>query len=141
MSKQTVVWVHGDSLSPYNPALVAYPDAPAVFIWDEKLLAEWKISLKRIMFMYECLLELDVAIRRGDPVDDLVAFAEEVGAKHIVTAESVSPRFRLICKILRKAGYTVEILPITPFADVDNSKLKLRSFSAYWRTAEEYAFE
>ena len=141
MSENKIVWVHGDCLSPRNPALQAYPGAPAVYIWDEKLLAEWRISLKRIMFMYECLLELNVAIRRGDPVDDLAAFADEHEAKHIVTVQSISPRFALICRILRKAGYTVEVVPLEPFVDVDNSQLKLRSFSGYWRTAEKHLFD
>jgi len=31
---QPVVWVHGDCLSPYGPALKAYPDAPAIWVWD-----------------------------------------------------------------------------------------------------------
>lgn len=141
MSKQSVVWIHGDSLSSYNPALVAYAEAPAVFIWDEQLLEAWKISLKRIMFIYECLLELEVVIRRGDVVAGLVAFAEEYGAKRIITAESASPRFARVCDSLHEAGYELEVLPIRPFADVDNASLKLRSFSGYWRTAEGYAFK
>jgi hypothetical protein len=61
-----IVWIHGDCLSPYGPALTAYPGAPAIWVWDDALLEEWRISLKRIVFIYECLLDLPVVIRRGD---------------------------------------------------------------------------
>ncbi|HRF95569.1 MAG TPA: hypothetical protein PLZ51_10255, partial [Aggregatilineales bacterium] len=73
----TIVWVHGDNLSPYNPALLEGKNAPALFVWDEKLLTEWHISLKRIVFIYECLLELPVIIRKGDVAQELVQFSQE----------------------------------------------------------------
>jgi len=71
---QPVVWVHGD-LSPYGPALKAYPDAPAIWVWDEadRGVAEFQTP----HFIYECLLELPVVIRRGDVASEVVAFAQE----------------------------------------------------------------
>lgn len=69
-----IVWVHGDCLSPFNPALQAYPDAPRIWVWDEELLEEWQLSLKRIAFIYECLLELPVVMRRGDVASEVNAF-------------------------------------------------------------------
>jgi len=52
---QPVVWVHGDCLSPYGPALKAYPDARP-WVWDEadRVAAESQTP----HFIYECLLEL-----------------------------------------------------------------------------------
>ena len=29
----TIVWVHGDCLNPNNPALKAYPNAQAIFVF------------------------------------------------------------------------------------------------------------
>ena len=94
----TIVWIHGDVLSPYGPALQSAPDAPAIFVWDDALLNQWQISLKRITFIYECLLELPVVIRRGDVAEQVTQFALEHDARRILTAESPSPRFRTICR-------------------------------------------
>jgi hypothetical protein len=139
MSEKVIVWVHGDCLSPDNPALQAYPDAPALWVWDDVLLDEWQISLKRIVFIYECLLELPVTIRRGDLVAELREFAVEHGAARIVTAESPSPRFRAICQNLRNT-LPVEMLPVEPFIDY-NGKIDLKRFSRYWQVAQRYAFD
>lgn len=136
----TIIWIHGDCLSPLNPALVAYPVAPALWVWDDELLREWRISLKRITFIYECLLELPVTIRRGDVADEIARFAQEHGATTIATAESPSPRFATICDRLRQRGFTVEIHSIEPFVDYDGD-FDLKRFSRYWRVAQKYVFE
>ncbi|HLO88451.1 MAG TPA: hypothetical protein VK203_26070 [Nostocaceae cyanobacterium] len=41
MSK-AIVWVHGDCLSPQNPALLEYPKSPAIWVWDDALIEEWQ---------------------------------------------------------------------------------------------------
>ena len=33
--KQPIVWVHEESLGSTNPALEDYPDAPALFVFDQ----------------------------------------------------------------------------------------------------------
>lgn len=140
MNDEVMVWVHGDCLSPTNPALQAHPQRPAVYVWDEQLIAEWRISLKRILFMYECLLALDVEIVKGDPAEALPLYADRHQCQRIVTVESVSPHFEQICQRLGAAGYTIEILPMPVFVALDNSQLKLKSFSSYWRKAQQAAF-
>ncbi len=135
----TVVWVHGDCLSPRNPALVVYPDAPALFVFDDALLHEYAISLKRIVFMYECLLELPVTIRRGDIAVELTAFAAQYGAKRIATTASPSPRFVALCETLRET-FSVEVLEVEPFLDTDEP-IDLTRFSRYWSVAQKYVFE
>jgi hypothetical protein len=140
MSHNVIVWVHGDNLNPHGPALAAYPDAPAIWVWDEALLAQWRISLKRVLFIYECLLELPVVIRRGQMVNELARFAAAQGAATIATADSPSPRFRAICERLRQAGFEVEVHAERPFLDY-NGRLDLQRFSRYWRVAQKYAFD
>ena len=78
-----IVWIHADCLSPEHPGLVVYPDAPAIFVWDDELLDRWQISLKRITFIYECLLELPVTIRRGNVAEEVTQFALEQGAEQV----------------------------------------------------------
>lgn len=140
MSDKTIVWVHGDNLNPYGPALQAHPDAPALFVFDEALLASWRISLKRLLFMYECLLELPVVIRRGDLVAEIVAFAQAHGVTAVATAPSPSPRFAAICRRLEAAGLTVTIHEAPPFL-THEPHFDLKRFSRYWRQAQKYAFE
>ena len=134
----TIVWVHGDCLSPHNPALRQNAGAPALFVWDEALLAQWQISLKRIVFMYECLLELPVTIRRGKVVEELCAFAREHGATRIVTTESVSPHFRDLRTQLAKT-HELAVLPVEPFVRY-GGEFDLKRFARYWKVAEPLAY-
>ena len=138
-NQQTVVWVHGDCLSPSGPALQAHPGAPALWVWDDELLQQWRISLKRVVFIYECLLELPVTIRRGNVRDKISAFARENGANRIATTETPNPRFKAICQQLRHSGFEVEIHRSEPFLDYEG-QLDLKRFSRYWRTAQKYLF-
>ena len=138
MIKQ-IIWIHGDCLSPKNPALQEYPDTPAIWVWDDDLLAEWQISLKRITFIYECLLELPVVIRRGDVVTEVLAFAKEHNATQVVTVDSPSPRFDAICSSIEKS-LELEVFDVEPFFDYDGF-IDLKRFSRYWKVAEQYVFE
>jgi len=138
---KTIAWIHADNLSPNNPALQNEQNIPAIFVWDEALLQEWHISLKRITFIYECLLDLPVTIRRGDVAEEVVNFAHEHGASRILTAHSPSPRFRHICQSISQnmpRGSRLEVLHNTPFVDYDGY-VDLKRFSRYWRTVKKYA--
>ncbi|MBF2008700.1 MAG: hypothetical protein IGS49_25455 [Chlorogloeopsis fritschii C42_A2020_084] len=134
-----VIWVHGDCLSPYNPALQEYPDVPAIWVWDDALIEEWQLSLKRIAFIYECLLELPVIIRRGSVAQEVLAFAKEHNANKVVTSDSPSPRFSTICDEI-ELSVELEVFEVEPFFDYDGY-IDLKRFSRYWKVAEKYVFE
>lgn len=136
-----VIWVHGDNLNPNNPALTLYPDAPAIWVWDEDLLDEYHIALKRILFMYECLLDMPphMVIRRGNVYAELAQFAEEHNADGIVVMNSPSPRFDGLVNALERQ-IPVKIMHERELVDHDGP-YDLRRFSRYWRTAQDYAFE
>ncbi|MDF5725037.1 MAG: hypothetical protein PUP91_32210 [Rhizonema sp. PD37] len=134
-----IIWVHGDCLSPHNPALQKYPDAPAIWVWDDVLIKEWQISLKRLTFIYECLLELPVVIRRGDVAQEIFAFVKEHNADKIITVNSPSPRFNDIC-IQLKRFVELEVLEVEPFFDYEGY-IDLKRFSRYWKVAEKYVFD
>ena len=76
-----VLWIHGEALGPTNPALLAHPEAPAVFVFDRELIVQADLSLKRLGFLYECLLELPVTLRHGDVVE---AVAEVEGDARVI---------------------------------------------------------
>ena len=133
-----IVWVHGDCLSPYSPTLKAYPEAPAIWVWDDALIEEWQLSLKRLTFIYECLLELPVVIRRGDVASEIVNFAYENNKDLVVTTQSPSPRFNTICKEIEHS-VPVEILAVEPFFEYDGY-IDLKRFSRYWKVAQRQLF-
>ena len=139
---KTIVWIHGDCLSPKNPALEANEGAPAVFVFDDALLTQWRIGLKRVVFLYESLLEMPVSIRRGDVAKEVVAFALEHGATRIVTSESVSPRFVTTCEAIGKnmpSGSRLEVVKVEPFVEVEG-RLDLKRFWRYWQVVKHKAF-
>jgi deoxyribodipyrimidine photo-lyase len=66
-----LVWITAESLGHADPALVAHPDLPAVFVFDEALLERLRLSSKRLVFLAECLAELaaerELVVWRGSP--------------------------------------------------------------------------
>lgn len=69
------VWLTAESLGDSDPALLAHPDVPAVFVFDEPLLRSLRLSGKRLVFLAECLADLatrrDVQVHRGVVTDVL----------------------------------------------------------------------
>ena len=74
-----VVWLTAESLGDRDPALAAWPTMPAVFVFDEPLLARLHLSAKRLVFIAETLAELaeqrPVRVLLGDPVMELADVA------------------------------------------------------------------
>ena len=65
------VWLTAESLGDADPALAAWPDLPAVFVFDAPLLASLQLARPRLVFLVEALADLarrrPVEVRRGDP--------------------------------------------------------------------------
>ena len=129
-----VLWINGEALGPTNPALLAHPEAPAVFVFDRKLIAQAGLSLKRLGFLYECLLELPVTLRQGDVAQEVLAFARRHGADGVVTSAAVDPRFGLLREQIA-AQLPLQVLEPEAFVALPEP-LDLRRFSRYWRRAE-----
>ncbi len=70
-----LVWLTAESLGDADPALVAHPELPAVFVFDEPLLARLALSGKRLVFLAETLGDLatrrELHVLRGRPVHAL----------------------------------------------------------------------
>jgi len=144
-----ILWIHGEALGPANPALLAWPGQPAVFVFDDALISgtgamqSQGLSLKRLGFLYECLLELPVTIRRGDVAAEVLAFARRHDADGVVTTAAVDPRFAQLCAPI-SAALPLQVLPVEPFVDLGAGALPLgdlRRFSRYWRRAEPLVWE
>lgn len=125
-----LIWVHEDCLHLHSPAFRAHPGSPAIFVFDEAELARANWSLKRIGFIYECLLDLPVVIRRGDPLIEVPHFARETACDGVVTVASPDRRIQRQAQTLR-----AEILAEDPFVELAG-RVDLTRFSRYWRKAE-----
>ncbi len=70
-----VVWLTAESLGDADPALAADPELPAVFVFDEPLLAGLRLSSKRLVFLVETLADLHtrrpVELRLGRVPEEL----------------------------------------------------------------------
>jgi deoxyribodipyrimidine photo-lyase len=120
----SIMWVHEDMLDPH-----AIQGLPAVFVFDEEYLSSRAYSLKRIGFIYECLLEMDVEIRRGETAAEVLDFARAHQASGIVTRLSPNPWIQTKIAVLGATAIEQEA-----FVDL-RSKPDLRRFSRYWAKA------
>lgn len=134
---QSIIWLHGDSLSPTDPALTANPGAPALFVFDERFLADAQLSFKRLMFLYESALEAlegrPGAIRRGVVTSELLAFAAEHEAREVHVTASVAPRFR---RYVAEVRDTLRVVVHEPQPLVGWRGEPPRRFSAFWRKVD-----
>lgn len=125
-----LIWVHADCLHRHSAAYQAHPDSPSIFVWDDAEMQRVGFSLKRIGFIYECLLDLPVTIRRGDPVAEVQRFALELRCSGVVAMASPDPRL-----IAQAKQLGAEILSPEPFVQVEG-RVDLARFSRYWRKVE-----
>lgn len=138
------VWLHGESLSPRDPALAAHPDAPAVFVFDEVLLARMQPSFKRLFFMYEGVVEAfaghrgPTTIYRGDPTEVVLAVAREHGCDTVcVTGANVPGFAEAVARLEREISVYIYPMPdMMPSAGTNNKRA-----TQFWRKHEAMAFE
>ena len=134
-----IVWVHEEALGPANPALEDYPGAPALFVFDQAWIKQQRISRKRLGFLYECCLELPVTIRKGDVVEEVLAFARRHRADGVITSGAVDPRLNRNAAAIDRA-LPVWLLDGEPFVDLPRPP-RLGRFSRYWREAEQVVWQ
>ncbi len=103
-----VVWLHGDSLSPTDPALSTHPEAPALFVFDRPFLSTHQIAFPRLAFMYGGVRDIAATrsalteIRVGSVSEELVLFAREHGATELHATENPTPEFEMIVQGVRE---------------------------------------
>ena len=137
--QRPVLWVHDEALGPRNPALIAWPDAPALFVFDSAWIREARISRKRLGFLYESALALPVSLRNGDVAAEVVAFANRHNADGIVSSTPVDPRLERIADAIDEQ-LPLELIDPEPFVALPRPP-RLGRFSRYWREAESVVWE
>lgn len=127
-----LIWLHHDALSLHHPVFKAAPkDARSIFIWDADDLARRNWSLKRCVFVLECLAEMDVDIVRGDALTVLTQF----DADNVFMAETPDPYFRQVATQIRE---TLTIVPAETFVTLPEGA-DMGRFFRYWNKAKRSA--
>jgi deoxyribodipyrimidine photo-lyase len=126
-----LVWLTLDSASATSPAAVAHPDAPTLFVLDPAWLAAERPSLKRLVFLFECLRDVPgVLIEVGDPGTIVPTVARATGCDAVALAATPCPRVR------RAADAIADVLPVAirewPPLCADARVDDLGRFSRFW---------
>ena len=137
--QRPILWVHEEALGPNNPALRAWPDAPALFVFDTLWIQQQRISRKRLGFLYENALELPLTLRKGDIAAEVIAFAQRHDADGVVTSTAVDPRLQRVADAI-DAELPLQALEPDPFVELPRPP-RLGRFSRYWREAEPVVWE
>ncbi len=130
---RSVIWIHEDALSRTHPVFTAASDdSEAVFIWDAADLERRGYSFKKLVFIYECLLDMNVEIIEGRTTDILRSYCEE--GYSVYFAEPRNPEllhliaplrdYRNVIMIKRERLGNVEVTP------------DMKRFFRYWNKAK-----
>lgn len=123
-----VLWIHDEMLCPSWME----EGQPALFVFDEEWIAEERLSLKRLVFMAECLEAMPgVEVYKGSVVSLLKDFANQHQKSRILTARSPLPRIKR-----QGAELGVEWIDPEPIVTLPDD-VDLKRFSRYWRKAEK----
>ncbi len=134
-----MVWLHGASLSNTDPALLANPDAPAIFVFDQPFLESTKIAFPRLQFIFEGALEAlatraNSRICVGVQAKEIIAFAKLHNCTEVHTTQIPSPELDKTLDALEAAGLGIIVYSpeyLTSFTG------RVKRFSAFWRVVEK----
>ena len=129
--RRPLVWLTLDALAATSPAALAYPDQPRVFVFDPEWLAVERPTLKRLLFISECLAEIPgLEIRRGDPAEVLAEAAAALECDGIAVTDTPCPRVRSQADALATM-MPVVVEPWPAFCRRDGVR-DLGRFSRFW---------
>ena len=106
----------------------------AIHIWDDEYYRAQRYSLKRLVFIYETLLDLPLEIIHGKTLDIL----SEENSDHIVIPYSGDQVLKDLFSEIEKIK-TVHYLFETPFVNLDRT-IEFKRFFKYWNQAKKTAF-
>ena len=132
-----LVWLHGGSLSPTDPALLANPDAPAIFVFDKPFLESTQISFARLQFIFESVLESlqdrEHKVCVGVQADEIFAFAQSQHLTEIHVTHVPSPELDRTLEALEQQGLKVVMHHLERLTSFSG---RVKRFSAFWKVVE-----
>jgi hypothetical protein len=132
-----LVWLHGGSLSPTDPALLANPDASVIFVFDKPFLEQTRISFGRLQFMFESVLEClhgrEHRVCVGVQGDEIIQFATSSNFTEIHVTFVASPELDRTIAALEEAGLKVVLHHLERLTSFSG---RVKRFSAFWKQVE-----
>jgi hypothetical protein len=132
-----LVWLHGGSLSPTDPALLAHPNAPAIFVFDKPFLEQTRISFGRLQFIFEsvleCLEEREHRVCVGIQSQEIIQFATSKNCTEIHLTFVASPELEHTIKALENTGLKVVLHHTERLTEYSGH---VKRFSAFWKQVE-----
>ncbi|MEM1282723.1 MAG: hypothetical protein AAGG81_04135 [Chlamydiota bacterium] len=120
-----IFWVHEDSL---NAGFKGFEEvSSAIFVWDNNYFQQMNYSLKRLVFIYETLLELPIEIWEGNTVEVLEEQSKSKGVYVVATPNPLLQSY--ISELSKKVN--VSIVKDEPFVENDLDEDYTRFFP-YW---------
>ncbi len=139
-SRRPLVWLTLDSASATSPAAVRHANAPTIFIVDPAWLAAERPSLKRLVFLWECLADVSgLEIHYGDPCIVVPARAARLGCDSIAVTDTPCPRVRRAASEMM-ARLPVHVCPWPSFCDRSRAT-DLGRFSRFWQKVSRSAMQ
>ena len=136
-----LIWLHEGALRRTHPVFtMADKGAQALFIWDSERFSAGHIGVRRQLFIYETLAELDVDIYEGDAAGMLPRLIAACGADRLLVPASPDPVLMKQIAEIRQAmpAVTVDLVEDTPFVTL-NKEPDLARFFRYWNKARKSA--
>ena len=121
-----VVWVHIDALDAEHPVMSR--SERAVFVWDAADMERRGWSLKRCLFVHECVAEMGVEVVAGRAEDVL----REIGGP-VFAADTPDPALRAVMEAVG-----AEAVPGKPFSSLPPGT-DMGRFFRYWNQAKRSA--
>lgn len=138
VATRPLVWLTLDSASPRSPAATAHPDSPRVHVIDSAWLQRERPTLKRLVFLFECLADVPgVEVIIGDPRTVIPERAAAHGCDGVSLAETPCPLVRAaVADIAPRLPVDMRAWPT--FCDHSHVS-DIGRFSRYWQQVKRSA--
>ena len=135
-----LVWLHEEALRADHPVFAAAPGAAALFCWDVDYMVAADIGLRRQIFIYETLLDLDVTIIRGAASQVLPLVARRDQAMQLYIPETSNLLIQQEVSKVKAALAEIEVKLVSdwPFVQLEATP-DLGRFFRYWNKARKQA--
>lgn len=131
--------MHGDSLSPTDPALMGVPDAVALFVFDRPFLAQVRVSFPRLAFMYQGVRDVaavrPVELVVGDTAEELAAFARRHELTELHVTRNFTPNWEETLDAFSASCPAVAVLVYEPEL-LTRYQGRVRRFFGFWKKVE-----
>ena len=131
-----LIWLHEKALGLNHPLITnKRADTKIVHVWDDNYYKSRSYSLKRLVFIYECLCDSPAEIVRGDTIEVL----RSLDINTITVPFTPDTIITNLTNGLSDFA-NLKILKDDTFCDFD-SALEVKRFFKYWNIAKKTAFK